>query len=106
MPTGAGVEMEGARPEHSRPLTSMNNLAVVLDSQGKYEAVEEMHRRSLELREEVLGPEHLSTQVSRVDLAQVQHLSMQVSRVDLARVQHLSMQLSRVDLARVLKDQG
>ena len=43
-------------PKHPDMLTSMNNLASVLRSQGKYEAAEEMHRRALELREKVLGP--------------------------------------------------
>jgi hypothetical protein len=33
----------------------MNNLALVLDSKGKYEETEGMHRQALELREKVLG---------------------------------------------------
>ena len=45
-------------PEHPDTLTSMSNLARVLDSQGKYEVAEKMQRRALELREKVLGPEH------------------------------------------------
>jgi hypothetical protein len=36
-------------PEHPKTLTTMNNLAVVLRGQGKYEAAKEMHRRALEL---------------------------------------------------------
>ena len=43
---------------HPDTLSSMDNLALVFDGQGKYEAAEEMHRRTLELREKVLGPEH------------------------------------------------
>jgi len=35
---------------------SMNILALVLDNQGKYKAVEEVHRRGLELKEKVLAP--------------------------------------------------
>jgi tetratricopeptide (TPR) repeat protein len=58
-------------PEHPSTLTSMNNLALVLDSQGKYEAAEEMHRRALELREKVLGPEHPDTLTSINNLALV-----------------------------------
>jgi hypothetical protein len=38
-------------PEHPNTLTSMNNLALVLNSQGKYEAAEEMQQRVLELSE-------------------------------------------------------
>jgi Tfp pilus assembly protein PilF len=33
----------------------------VLESQGKYEEAEAMHRRALEGREKVLGPEHPET---------------------------------------------
>lgn len=39
----------------------MNNFALVLKSQSKHEAAEEMHQRALELREKGLGPEHPST---------------------------------------------
>ena len=37
--------------EHPDTLTSMNNLASVLDNQGKYEEAEEIHRQALALRE-------------------------------------------------------
>ena len=49
----------------------MNNLALVLRIQGKYEEAEEMHRRALELKEKVLGPEHPSTLTSMNNLAVV-----------------------------------
>ncbi|KAI0815407.1 Tetratricopeptide repeat-domain-containing protein [Xylaria sp. FL0064] len=44
--------------EHPSTLDSMNNLALVLNSQGKYNEAETIHRQTLELREEVLGREH------------------------------------------------
>ena len=44
-------------PEHPSTLNSMDNLASVLRSQGKYGPAEEMHRRMLELSEKMLGPE-------------------------------------------------
>ena len=47
----------------------MNNLAEVLDSQGKYEEAEEMHQQALELREKVLGHEHPATLTSMNNLA-------------------------------------
>jgi hypothetical protein len=37
----------------------MNNLAEVLRSQGKYKAAEEMHRRALELWEQLFQQEHV-----------------------------------------------
>jgi len=49
----------------------MNNLALVLGSQGKYAEAEEMHWQALELKEKVLGQEHLSTLSSMNNLAGV-----------------------------------
>ncbi|KAH8691011.1 hypothetical protein GQ44DRAFT_636626, partial [Phaeosphaeriaceae sp. PMI808] len=51
-------------PEHPSTLTSMNNLALVLDSQGKYEEAETMNRQTLARREKVLVPEHPDTLMS------------------------------------------
>src|SRR4051794_37153198 len=50
-------------------LTSVSNLALVLRSQGKYEAAEAMNRRALEGREKALGKEHPSTLTSVSNLA-------------------------------------
>ncbi|KAI3326449.1 kinesin light chain 1 [Xylariaceae sp. AK1471] len=55
--------------EHPSTLSSMNNLAMVLRSQGKYEEAEKMHRQTLNLREEVLGREHPFTLNSMNNLA-------------------------------------
>jgi hypothetical protein len=49
----------------------MNNLALMLSSQGKYEEAEEMHRQTLGLRERVLGREHPDTLTSMDNLAEV-----------------------------------
>ena len=64
-------------PEHPSTLTSMSNLAGVLDSQGKYEEAEAMNRQTLARREKVLGPEHLDTLTSVYCLA---HLLAKVQR--------------------------
>jgi len=45
-------------------LTTMSNLALVLDSQGKYAEAETMNRQTLELKEEVLGKTHPETRPS------------------------------------------
>ena len=50
------TEVLGAK--HPSTLTSMNNLALVLRSQGKYEEAEAMHRQVLDLQTEVLGAKH------------------------------------------------
>jgi tetratricopeptide (TPR) repeat protein len=58
-------ELEGCEKvlgtDHLDTLTSVNNMAILLQGQGKYEAAEEMYRRPLEGREKILGPEHPST---------------------------------------------
>jgi Flp pilus assembly protein TadD len=50
---------------------SLNNLALVLESQGNYEEAERMHREALGLRRKVLGDEHPSTLTSMNNLASV-----------------------------------
>ena len=51
--------------EHPYTLSSMNNLALVLNEQGKYEEAEIMHREELKLCQKIRGKEHPSTK--RVD---------------------------------------
>jgi tetratricopeptide (TPR) repeat protein len=50
---------------------SMSNLALVLESQGKYEEAEAMNRQTLALSETVLGHEHPDTLTSMNNLAHV-----------------------------------
>ena len=57
--------------QHPSTLTSMNNLALVLNSQGKYEEAEQMHRQTLALSESELGKKHPSTLTSMNNLARV-----------------------------------
>lgn len=54
--------------EHPITLTSVDDVASVLQYQGKYEAAE-MHRRALDGGERVLGKEHPATLLSVNDLA-------------------------------------
>jgi tetratricopeptide (TPR) repeat protein len=49
----------------------MNNLATVLEGQGKYEQAEETLRQALGLYETVLGKEHPNTLTSMSNLAGV-----------------------------------
>jgi tetratricopeptide (TPR) repeat protein len=57
--------------KHPDTLTSMSNLALVLDRQGKYEEAEAMHRQTLAQKEKVLGHEHPDTLTSMNNLATV-----------------------------------
>ena len=57
--------------EHPNTLSSVNNLAGVLQDQGEYKAADELHRRALEGNEKVLGKEHPYTLGSVNNLAAV-----------------------------------
>ncbi len=57
--------------EYPDTLMSMNNLAVVLNSQGKYKEAERIYRQELALAERVLGNEHPFTLTSINNLAEV-----------------------------------
>ncbi|KAH0559111.1 hypothetical protein GP486_004323 [Trichoglossum hirsutum] len=57
--------------ENPSTLTSMSNLASLLDNQGKYERAEEMHQQALDGYEKLLGKEHPSTLESMNNLASV-----------------------------------
>ena len=57
--------------EHPSTLTSVSNLALVLQRQGKYGEAETMNRRVLAGRETTLGTEHPDTLTSAHDLAVV-----------------------------------
>src|SRR5690348_16014487 len=52
-------------------LSSMNNLALVLQELGKYDEAEQMHRQEWELVEKVLSKEHPLTLSSMGNLASV-----------------------------------
>ncbi|KAK1948629.1 tetratricopeptide repeat domain protein, partial [Colletotrichum sublineola] len=55
--------------ENPSTLTSMSNLVLVFDSQGRHDEAEQMHRQTLEMREKVLGPNCPLTLNIRHDLA-------------------------------------
>ena len=57
--------------EYPDTLPNMDNLALVLSDQGKYQQAEEMDRQALGLKETVLGKEHPSTLMSMNNLALV-----------------------------------
>lgn len=48
-------------PEHPDTLSSLNNLAYVLDSIADYAGAEPLYRRALEAEERLRGPDHPST---------------------------------------------
>ncbi len=60
-------EIEGK--DHVDTLTSVSNLASVLQDQGKYEAAERMNRQALKGKEKALGTDHPETLTSVCNLA-------------------------------------
>ena len=58
-------------PEHPEVAQSLNNLALVLESQGKYAEAETLHQKALALRQKLLGPEHPDVATSLNNLALV-----------------------------------
>ncbi|MBC8106876.1 MAG: tetratricopeptide repeat protein [Anaerolineae bacterium] len=55
--------------DETTTLTSMNNLAIIFYSQGKYDEAEHIQRRLVELRTKNLPPGSLATLISRQNLA-------------------------------------
>jgi tetratricopeptide (TPR) repeat protein len=60
-------KMRGA--EHPYTASSLNNLALLLKSQGDYEGARPLYERALAIREKVLGTEHPDTAISLNNLA-------------------------------------
>jgi tetratricopeptide (TPR) repeat protein len=56
-------------PDHLVVATSLNNLAGLYDSQGRYGEAEPLYRRSLVIREHQLGAEHPAVATSLNNLA-------------------------------------
>ncbi len=54
--------------EHPSTLTSVNNLAALYKSQGRYTEAEPLYVRALRGAEKVLGPEHPNTKLYRRNL--------------------------------------
>lgn len=68
------LEYPGLAPKHPNTLTSVNNLALVLASQSKYEDAESMHGQALRDQETVLGPTQASIHAQNCRWPSVLHL--------------------------------
>jgi len=62
-------EAESFGPNDSRLATSLNNLALVYDEQGKYAEAEPLYKRALAILEKAFGPNHSSVATSLNNLA-------------------------------------
>lgn len=66
-------EAERFGPGDARLAASLNNLAELYRAQSRYVEAEPLHKRSLAVREKVLGPEHPDVAQSLNNLALVYH---------------------------------
>jgi tetratricopeptide (TPR) repeat protein len=51
--------------------TSLNNLALLYSTQGNYAQAEPLYKRSLEIREKALGPDHPDVATSLKNIAEL-----------------------------------
>ncbi len=58
--------------EHPYVATSLNNLAALYDSQGKYSEAEPLYKEALDIAERKLGKEHPQTIIFRNNLEGMQ----------------------------------
>ncbi len=61
-------------PEHPDVATSLNNLAVLYKTQGKYAEAEPLYKRALAIKERALGPEHPDVATTLNNLAELYYL--------------------------------
>jgi tetratricopeptide (TPR) repeat protein len=59
--------------EHPDVATSLNNLALLYGSQGKYEQAEPLYLQALEMTKKLLGAEHPDVATSLNNLAELYH---------------------------------
>ncbi|RDW63751.1 hypothetical protein BP6252_11296 [Coleophoma cylindrospora] len=96
---------------HSHPdtLTSVSNLALVLERQGRYAEAESMNRRALGGREKELGPNHPDTLTSRqgryTEAESMNRRALEGREKEL-RPRHPDTLTSVNNLALVLESQG
>lgn len=95
-------------PEHPNTLSSVNNLAALYESQGRYGEAEPLHRRALAGREKALGLEHpdtLSVQlnytVALVNLKQPKRALQMLELMELHLLELAALQLRHTRQERV-----
>ena len=103
---------------HPSTATSLNNLARLLDDQGKPGEAEPLYRQALEIQQKVLGPEHPDTANSLNNLASLLQAQGKPAEAEplfrqalairqkVLGPEHPSTATSLNNLAILLKDQG
>jgi CHAT domain-containing protein len=95
-------------PDHPATLISVNNLAELYRTQGRYGEAEPLYRRALATNEKVLGPEHPATlavqltyTVNLVNLKQPKRSLQLLERMDPRLLEHAALQLRHTRQERV-----
>ena len=112
------IEEQVLGAEHPDTLRSLNNLAGLLRSQGRYDAAEPLYRRALEARERALGAEHPDALKSVNNLAGLLRIQGQYgaaeslyrraleARERVLGAEHPDTLISMNNLAGLLRSQG
>ncbi|KAM3101157.1 tetratricopeptide repeat protein [Phormidesmis sp. 146-12] len=85
--------------DHPDTATSLNNLAQLYDSQGRYEAAEPLYVRSLQIREQQLGPDHPDAATSLNNLAGLYALQGRYDQAEPLLVRSLQILTTKFGLA-------
>ena len=72
------VAEEIVGPDHPSVATSLNNLALLYDTQGQYAAAEPLYKRALKINEKALGPDHPSVATFLNNLAALYRATGQI----------------------------
>ena len=72
------VAEEIVGPDHPSVATSLNNLALLYDTQGQYAAAEPLYKRALSIDEKALGPDHPSVATFLNNLAALYRATGQI----------------------------
>src|SRR5207247_2570090 len=78
-------------PEHPDTATSLNNLAGLYYTQGKYSLAEPLYQRALAIPEQQLGPQHPDTATSLNNLARLYHEQAKYDEAELLYQHALSI---------------
>ena len=65
------VAEKAVGPDHPSVAMSLNNLALLYDTQGQYAQAEPLYKRSLAIYEKALGPDHPDVATSLENLAEL-----------------------------------
>ena len=70
-------------PDHSAVATSLNNLALLYNTQGQYAQAEPLYKRSLAIKEKAFGSDHPDVAMSLNNLAELYRKTRRNKEVEL-----------------------